>query len=221
MLSSAVYGTVVRSSGLWYRGEYRVLIWAGFWLGCSNNGVFKNSGLLGFYAVSLVNKYQIPRIETSLSSGWSSPRNIYLIYLTLNMKVSQHIQTTGNIPPATQRNFPEEINLDQHRCRNLQVVPFCGKYEIKLGLNYNQKPPQTIESATYVFNFLCSCRCYVLCEEILLLYGKLRVGHQSALIYQYQTEVKWDTNLMQHCAGFISAESLYMFRAQAPIIRSI
>ena len=27
--------------------------------------------------------------------------------------------------------------------------------------------------------------------------------------------------LMQHCAGFISAGSLYMFRAQAPIIRSI
>jgi hypothetical protein len=26
---------------------------------------------------------------------------------------------------------------------------------------------------------------------------------------------------MQHCAGFISAGSLYMFRAQAPIIRSI
>jgi len=26
---------------------------------------------------------------------------------------------------------------------------------------------------------------------------------------------------MQHCAGFISVESLYMFRAQAPIIRSI
>jgi hypothetical protein len=33
--------------------------------------------------------------------------------------------------------------------------------------------------------------------------------------------VKWNTNLMQHCAGFISARSLYMFRAQAPIIRSI
>jgi len=33
--------------------------------------------------------------------------------------------------------------------------------------------------------------------------------------------VKWNTNLMQHYAGFISAESLYMFRAQAPIIRSI
>jgi len=30
-----------------------------------------------------------------------------------------------------------------------------------------------------------------------------------------------NTNLMQHCAGFISAGSLYMFRAQAPIIRSI
>ena len=29
------------------------------------------------------------------------------------------------------------------------------------------------------------------------------------------------TNLMQHCVVFISAESLYMFRAQAPIIRSI
>ena len=29
-----------------------------------------------------------------------------------------------------------------------------------------------------------------------------------------------NTNLMQHCAGFISAGSLYMFRAQAPI-RSI
>ena len=30
-----------------------------------------------------------------------------------------------------------------------------------------------------------------------------------------------NTNLMQYCAGFISAGSLYMFRAQAPIIRSI
>ena len=30
-----------------------------------------------------------------------------------------------------------------------------------------------------------------------------------------------NTNLMQHCAGFISAGSLYMFRALAPIIRSI
>jgi len=31
----------------------------------------------------------------------------------------------------------------------------------------------------------------------------------------------WNTNLMQHCAGFISAVSIYMFRAQAPIIRII
>ena len=30
-----------------------------------------------------------------------------------------------------------------------------------------------------------------------------------------------NTNMMQHCAGFISAGSLYMFRAHAPIIRSI
>ena len=41
-------------------------------------------------------------------------------------------------------------------------------------------------------------------------------SHISTALY-----VKWNTNLMQHCAGFISAESLYMFRAQAPIIRSI
>ena len=37
----------------------------------------------------------------------------------------------------------------------------------------------------------------------------------------YLIFVKWNTNLMQHCADFISAESLYMFRAQAPVIRSI
>jgi hypothetical protein len=35
---------------------------------------------------------------------------------------------------------------------------------------------------------------------------------------QQHATVKWNTNLMQHCAGFISAESLYIFRAQAPII---
>jgi len=34
-------------------------------------------------------------------------------------------------------------------------------------------------------------------------------------------QVKWNTNLMQHCAGFISEGSLYMIRVQAPIIRSI
>ena len=33
--------------------------------------------------------------------------------------------------------------------------------------------------------------------------------------------IKRNTNMMQHCAGFTSAESLYMFRVQAPIIRSI
>ena len=38
---------------------------------------------------------------------------------------------------------------------------------------------------------------------------------------KYPNMAKWNTNFMQHCAGFISAESLYMFRAQAPIIRSI
>jgi len=41
------------------------------------------------------------------------------------------------------------------------------------------------------------------------------------VIQHYYGFFKWNTNLMQHCAGFISAESLYMFRAQAPIIRSI
>ena len=44
-----------------------------------------------------------------------------------------------------------------------------------------------------------------------------------ALIHEVQEYkfLTWNTNLMQHCAGFISAGSLYMFRAQAPIIRSI
>ena len=46
----------------------------------------------------------------------------------------------------------------------------------------------------------------------------LQVSHHISLL---GPEVKWNTNLMQYCAGFISAESLYMFRAQAPIIRSI
>ena len=41
-------------------------------------------------------------------------------------------------------------------------------------------------------------------------------GKSSHLIIRAE-----NTNLMQHCAGFISAESLYVFRAQAPIIRSI
>ena len=43
----------------------------------------------------------------------------------------------------------------------------------------------------------------------------------SAYVEIWNIPVKWNTNLMQHYAGFISAESLYMFRAQAPIIRSI
>ena len=38
---------------------------------------------------------------------------------------------------------------------------------------------------------------------------------------KFVTLSQWNTSSMQHCAGFISAESLYMFRAQAPIIRSI
>jgi hypothetical protein len=37
----------------------------------------------------------------------------------------------------------------------------------------------------------------------------------------FNAKIKCNTNLMQHCAGFISAGSLYMFRAQAPIIGSI
>ena len=45
----------------------------------------------------------------------------------------------------------------------------------------------------------------------------LQVSHHISLL----GPLKWNTNLMQHCAGFISAGSLYMFRAQAPIIRSI
>ena len=54
----------------------------------------------------------------------------------------------------------------------------------------------------------------------------LSVRAQLDSIYSIQIQVKTyksneHTNLMQHCAGFISAGSFYMFRAQAPIIRSI
>ena len=42
--------------------------------------------------------------------------------------------------------------------------------------------------------------------------GHLQVVFKSAIY----VKVKWNTNLMQHCAGFISAGSLYMFRVQAP-----
>ena len=47
-------------------------------------------------------------------------------------------------------------------------------------------------------------------------YVRIRTKKLNTEIY-----VKWNTNLMQHCARFISAGPLYMFRAQAPIIRSI
>jgi len=43
--------------------------------------------------------------------------------------------------------------------------------------------------------------------------------HRWRVIENWVSQIK--TNLMQHCAVFISAGSLYMFRAQAPIIRSI
>jgi hypothetical protein len=68
------------------------------------------------------------------------------------------------------------------------VVPFCGKYEIYLGVKYenNLKLPQTIEPAScvsYVFAEVTFCvrrlRCHI---------GKLRKGYHSALVYQYQTE---------------------------------
>jgi hypothetical protein len=41
------------------------------------------------------------------------------------------------------------------------------------------------------------------------------------MINHFKDKSNENTNLMQHYEGFISAESLYMFRAQAPIIRSI
>ena len=40
--------------------------------------------------------------------------------------------------------------------------------------------------------------------------------HTSFLTWQIIPSAKWNTNLMQHCAGFISAESLYLFRALVP-----
>ena len=45
-------------------------------------------------------------------------------------------------------------------------------------------------------------------------------SHLNQNVIRYNLEdlpayVKWNTKLMQHCAGFISAESLYMFRASS------
>ena len=49
----------------------------------------------------------------------------------------------------------------------------------------------------------------------------LQVSHHISLLGPSGPNKQLWWLLMQHCAGFISAESLYMFRAQAPIIRSI
>jgi hypothetical protein len=48
--------------------------------------------------------------------------------------------------------------------------------------------------------------------------GTCECGNEPSGSVKCGELVKWNTNLMQHCAGFISAESLYMFRAQSPII---
>jgi len=59
-------------------------------------------------------------------------------------------------------------------------------------------------------------------DSVVVVVIRLRAERSGVRIPEAERDFfKWNTNLMQHCAGFISAESLYMFRAQAPIIRSI
>ena len=64
-----------------------------------------------------------------------------------------------------------------------------------------------------------------LCRMGAKLRSSANMKHYIGVYLLSNTTIWWisqiKTNLMQHCAGFISAESLYMFRAQAPIIRSI
>ena len=58
-------------------------------------------------------------------------------------------------------------------------------------------------------------------REYLKLVQRPLVQYVITFSFAGDLSLKWNTKLMQHWAGFISAESLYMFRAQAPIIRSI
>ena len=69
-----------------------------------------------------------------------------------------------------------------------------------------------------LFHYFCVILnfCVVLCVVCFLSFFVLCV-----CVNVYCTKSNENTNLMQHCAGFISAGSLYTFRAQAPIIRSI
>ena len=44
---------------------------------------------------------------------------------------------------------------------------------------------------------------------------RIKCNHTCLAMYTQTNQVKLNTNLIQHCAGFISAESLYMFRASS------
>ena len=98
--------------------------------------------------------------------------------------------------------FPNKKKLKSRRMLNapLKIRKKCFKLYFKI--NFHFRHVAVID----------------LCLELSTFSGLLNgISRESKNYFR----VKWNTNLMQHCAGLISAESLYMFRAQAPIIRSI
>ena len=75
-----------------------------------------------------------------------------------------------------------------------------------------------VECLTEINKLWNVASCWLYSANILAMHGSMNFNFVFPCIIE---KVKWNTNLMKNCAGFISAESLYMFRAQAPIIMSI
>ena len=76
-----------------------------------------------------------------------------------------------------------------------------------------------VTASLHIFGHYSSLRFHLLRRYVTFIKRIiLKTSSQCQFLFCKSNE---NTNLMQHCAGFISAGSLYMFRAQAPIIRSI
>ena len=88
------------------------------------------------------------------------------------------------------------------------------QYVVTLRQRRNKAPSYIGTKRTAILNICAKRVCFGFCFRRETLY---KVEILNAVSYKSNE----NTNLMQHCAGFVSAGSLYMFRAQAPIIRSI
>ena len=64
--------------------------------------------------------------------------------------------------------------------------------------------------------YFFSCKVPIICARYWWHFNFIDRFSKNPQILISRKSIKWNTNLMQHCAGFISAESLYMFRALAP-----